>query len=96
MISATIWLRTRDRERKVKTDVEKLHFELKKIKMDCRLTRIATYKETLLVRKPEQEMGLSPSYSCVCRTLNQMAEQLSICRVAASALLDTTKHHVAN
>ena len=49
-----------EERQKVKLDVEKLHLEIKEIKMDCRLTRIVTYKETLLVRQLEQEMGLSP------------------------------------
>ena len=59
-----------EERQKVKLDIEKLHLEMKKIKMDCRLTQIVTYKETLLVRKLGQEMGLSPraTDSILCRS----------------------------
>ena len=46
---------TEERE-KVKLEVAKL---VNKIKLECKLTSLLTYKETLLVQKLEREMGVS-------------------------------------
>ena len=84
-----------EERQKVKLDVEKRHLEIKKNQNGLQADSDSDLQGGSWNKKwayrPERLILF-----CVGRTLNQMTEQLSICRVAAYALLDTTKHHVAN